>query len=215
MTRHAIARAAALACALFAASHAANATAYTYSDTLGLAAPVLYASPPETYYSFLFPSAPRFTLNVGDSISGTITFANDARLTVSGADLSYLDLRLIGSNGNDANSSTVVLTGVEGSLLPFNQSGDVTYGNSVFAAFVNPLTSSEVSFTGFTYSIDVVRGPDTVSPYDLGVFGDHVSVSSSAVPEPSAAFLFLSGLAALALLRRCTVPPRPTATATA
>jgi hypothetical protein len=179
----------------------AHGSTITYSTTINLNP--AYASPGQ-YLESVSGGTP-FNVKAGDTITGTITFAN-GELNMSG-NVSYLELAFLG-NAQTAFTSTTQLLGVTGSLggaNPYTATGAL--GNGVVGSVYHATAPSEnFSITGFNYTIDVsgvqanggtIQTTTPFTPYALEVSATGVSV----VPLPASAWLMLSALGGLGFFR--------------
>ena len=164
---------------------------YTYSSTLNLASSTVVPDGAYEFNSFSFPGGqPTYTLNDGDTISGTISFANNQRLRILDSDGSHFEYLMVrfspqGSSSSEVNT-TIELLGVTGLLNGSNPQPRSNSGNTVVAALFFGITPSEVSFSGFNYSITLRpgnTGNNIYQPSDLGIYAAANSVS--VIPEPS------------------------------
>jgi hypothetical protein len=193
----------------------AEAADYTFSDTLDISQSptVLSGNSNQLDNFYLSGSLPSFDLQPGDTISGTITFANNQALTLTGnpsATDYYLSLLFPTSATSPylTGSSTITLLGVTGSLTsPNPESQSTGPGNSVLSVEDGGIsTGSSFSFTGFTYELTLPIGSqavDDVTPSylqvgQIGSAANFLSVGSA--PEPSTWALMLCGLGVLAYI---------------
>jgi hypothetical protein len=180
----------------------ARGSTITYSTTINLNP----ADASSGQYLQSVSGATAFNVKAGDTITGTITFAN-GKLDLIG-NVNYLDFAFLG-NAATTYTSTTQLLGVTGSLggpNPFS-SGSL-FGNSVISNFYGATAPNEnFAITGIQYTINVssvqanggtVQTTTPFTPYALEVSATSVSV----VPLPASAWLMLSGLGILAWLPR-------------
>jgi hypothetical protein len=154
-------------------------------------------------------------VNVGDTIEGTITFANQGRVTVSDGDIFGADEWIRGNFGPDLGATafstgTFELLGTEGDfLLPGIQNSSATSGALGFGRVAN-FTNSSFSFSGVSFSMTYVDNhtPDDfpltthVTPGQLTIAFAPVAITEG-VPEPQSWALALVGfLGAGTALRR-------------
>jgi hypothetical protein len=189
----------------------AEAANYTFNETFDLSLVSVdnefYPSVSDLFFGETSP--PSFQLNVGDTLSGTISFANDQQLGVAVSnpvDPNYFNF-LIPMNDFTYGTiltytESVTLLGVQGNLVPANP--DVNEADSSSNGAINvgedPLTTSSVSFSGFDYSITLTSAPDDSSftPGNLVAVGDDVTASEA--PEPASWALILCGAGSFAYL---------------
>jgi hypothetical protein len=194
----------------------AHAAEYSFSDTLDLSqSPAVISGSSDQLDNFYFSgSLPSFDLETGDTISGTITFANNQLLTLTGnpsATDYYLSLLFptAASSTYLTGLSSVTLLGVTGSLTSPNPDAYETGpGNSILAAEDSGIsTASSFSFTGFSYSVTLTssQAVSDVSPsyVQLGQIGSNANfLTVSDAPEPSAWALMACGIGVLVGLCR-------------
>jgi hypothetical protein len=185
-------------------SNLSRATNYNYSTNIDIGSASSFV-----YYSQNLTSLPTFNLQTGDTLSGTIQFANGKALQyqnsdslhVAGLGLNFTSPTLASWQFHDS----VSFIGGSGNLIDGGDSS--TGGQGLWiGAFRGIGTPSYGSITGFSYIITV----DSISPNGVdygGSYGGSFSVDNygsgsfsvvSAVPEPSTYALF--GLGALALV---------------
>ena len=174
---------------------------YTYSTTLDLSKGsfILFYNkgvPTSQFNENLPQPGSRFTLNPGDSVSGAILFTNNESMVMTNStgttsDSDYVCIVFIQSSpSNNASCHfSIKLLGVSGQLNSPNPSTGMSgsvYPASLFQQAVMPqVTTSNVSFRGFTYSITngfylpLVLQPDNIS---LQAGGGDISVGTSTVP---------------------------------
>jgi len=184
---------------------------YNYSPTLDLTTGV--ANGPDATYWYVpghfDATAPSFTLQTGDTLTGTVSFANGLGIQVHNPTSSSFNetARLFLTSNDPANYSTNVLVTLldpQGQLTGPNPAQSSTGANGAYFldAGYYGLTPDTVSFYGFTYSIEMLSGSGTFTPQDLDVFSwsgnSNISVVSavSPVPEPATG---LAGIAAGAI----------------
>jgi hypothetical protein len=161
------------------------------------------------------PGGP-FSLNVGDTLQGAITFANNGRITVFNGTLPVDREWITGSfrpdDGTSAQSvGTFSFLGRQGDyLLPDTVASSNFVGAIGFGRTAN-YTNSSFSFAGISFSATYV---DDLEPQDVpftthvtpGLWGFpfEVATISESVPEPSTWAVLVLGFAALgqALRRR-------------
>lgn len=161
------------------------------------------------------PGGP-FSLNVGDTLQGTISFANNGRITVFDGtvpvDREWITASFRPDNGTSAQSiGTFSFLGTKGDyLLPDTIQSSGFVGAVGFGKIAN-YTNSSFSFTGVSFSLTYV---DDLEPQDVpftthvtpGLWGFPFEVATigESVPEPSTwAVLVLGfGAAGHALRRR-------------
>ena len=194
-----------------------RATDYIYNATVSLG---VANQPGLGFGETLFSSPPTFFLNIGDTISGTITFAEPVTITAAGSGDSSISVDLVGTvsgqNVNLQSTETCSLLGVN----PDYNDGEATDGSFGSTSITNltssstgetgmevgvfPSLHSPLTFTGMSYSftLDQVSGataPLSETPSNINI----VAVGSTVVvdaPEPSSTALTLGGVALLALL---------------
>lgn len=167
------------------------------------------------------PGGP-FSLNVGDTLQGTITFANNGRITVFNGtvpvDREWITGTFRPDDGTSAQSiGTFSFLGRQGDyLLPDTVVSSNVVGAIGFGKIAN-YTNSSFSFTGISFSATYV---DDLEPQDVpfttrvtpGTWGFpfEVATISESVPEPSTWGVLVLGFAFLgqALRRRRGVPAR-------
>ena len=172
----------------------ANATSYVYNDTIDLGN--LSSSSGFTWNL----SAPAFNLVHGDTISGTISFANNKSIQVNNVATKdfYLDLWLNPSTNSTTLSHTTLLS-YQGAEDP-NQTWGIgsTSGPEIGLYQLIP-ASSNFSFSGFSYTTTFdPNGLSSISTSGGAILKITTTGDISAVPEPSTYALF--GLGALAMV---------------
>jgi hypothetical protein len=191
----------------------AKATDYTFSATLDLSSPTIVASSSTLQLeNFYFQGTlPTFNLAVGDTISGTISFANSEVLTMTNPGGAFDSLSLLfvlpPVTNNTNSTGTLSFSGVTGSLTPAIIG---VGGNAAIGVEAAAITNSSVSFTGLTYQVTLQSIQDsfnngfTPSYLQAGVSGSGAGPSNiivGAVPEPSTWVLLLTGAGFLAFFR--------------
>ena len=190
----------------------ARAAVYTYSSTLDLSSGTVYPDGSYVYDQFLFPGGqPTYSVVDGDTITGTITFANNQRLKIldpNGSYSEYMSFRFFPQGSSSSVfTSSVHLLGVTGNLTGSNpQSVGPSFGNTVIGATFFGMTPDEVSFSGFDYSVTLGSGNtgnNVYHAYDVEIHAAANSVEVvSGVPEPSRTLLLFGGLCGVASRRR-------------
>ncbi len=141
-------------------------------------------------------SKPTFTLAVGDTLSGTITFTNGVSLNVLGG--IYTDLSFT-SNKNPSviGVGSVDLLGFSGNGLKSGSTDE--QGDGTLGIVLAEPANADYSFSGFQYSV-TISAEDYTASYQPASFSiDAVSVD--VVPEPDTSTMLIAGLGAF-LLRR-------------
>ena len=172
---------------------------YTYSTTvdLSIGSFILFYNkgvPTSQFNENLPQPGSGFTLNPGDSVSGAILFTNNESIVMTnsiGTTSDYVSIVFIQSSptNNAYCHFSIRLLGVSGQLDSPNPSTGISgsaYPASLFqGAVMRQVTTSNVSFRGFTYSITngfylpLVLKPDLMS---LQAGGGDISVGTSTVP---------------------------------
>jgi hypothetical protein len=177
-----------------------HATGYTYSDTIDLGS----VSNQQTWNWNL--NAPAFSFYIGDTLSGTITFANNESLQFNnlGGGSFHIFTKLfspVNVNMGDISLSTT-LDGLQGTINGSTRNISTQPGLTMEFADFGTTADGSISITGFHYTA-------TINSINGGVFNSQTggfltaqivtgSGSLSVVPEPSTYALF--GLGALALV---------------
>src|SRR6185436_7609831 len=117
---------------IVSASHV-NATAYSYSTTIDLATGVHSSVLGFDVFDVAISGASSFPLRNGDTISGTILFADNKAITLHGPDYSYAYLNMVSNIANVTTSEdmTIGLLGVTGSMRmsnPYNSTISSGFG---------------------------------------------------------------------------------------
>ena len=196
---------------LLAADRGEAVSTYDYSTVLDLSSYSVYGGLELTWY-FSIPQ-PTYTLKVGDTINGTITFANNQRIQITNPGGSFEDVYLQFGNVNTENQDTATTTsgllGVQGPLDISNPYNNIVLGAGIIAPMEDggPITLSSLSFSGFSYSItltSLTSGGGQYTPVDFSVYegsgADHISIIS--VPDKSSTFVLL-GIASTCLALFC------------
>lgn len=193
-------------CALAVLTAHAHAALYHFSATVDLSSPDIRPGGADQFDIYSFTGVqPSFTLNAGDVVSGTITFANGLSLQVvdpDGSHFDYLGFSMFPQGSSSSNYSyTTHLLGVTGQLNGSSTKGSSgLLGNTVIGANFFDLTSSSVAFTGFDYSITLNANSGNNAYQPVEVYVNH---AVTPVPEPgSVGVLFTFALGAVALLGR-------------
>lgn len=194
----AVGMAAGLACAATTAS----AAVFNYSAVIDLD-PSMIQSP--TLLHVPLPGGP-IPLSLGDTLQGTITFANNGRITVF--DNPGLGELITGSFAPDPGTTlesdgSFALLGVQGDyLLPPTITSSHVGGSLAFFRRTN-YTNSSFSFRGVSFSLTYVSTGDQlppftshVTPFSLDVLLAPSAISEGPVPEPATWALMLLGFAA-------------------
>jgi len=204
---------------------AAQATVFSYSTTLDLSTGVHSSQVGFDIFRVGISGAPSFALRNGDTINGTILFADNKAITLFGPDYSYAYLNLSSNipNVNTSEDTTVGLLGVSGSMVLPNPDHETIFsGFGAVGPIIGPtggptpgLTNSSITFTGMTYSLtltsDSTVGPSIVFPSftpayfevaDKEFRGGVDIVQAPQLPEPASIALFAVGMAGVAGLRR-------------
>lgn len=184
-----------------------KATNYSYSTNVDLGPFANVGS----YYQNL-NSVPAFNLQTGDTISGTIQFANGKALQYQNTDINQLAAFTLNFNSFDPVSSSlsnsVTLIGTSGNLV--ENAISLGIAGRVTEAYATIATSSSGSFTGFNYNITI----NSMSPNGVefgGTNGGAIVFFNNgygsfsvvnAVPEPSTYALFGLGALAVVIARR-------------
>ena len=185
---------------VFLLTQPAQATDYTFSQTLDLSQATVYDyDTRSTVYSQFSLPLTTFTLNVGDTISGTISFDSGQSITVDNLEgPSFILLNFLPGYSdfgpNDTSTSHITLTGVTGNLDAPNPSSYSESGDGLGATDSSNVATS-FSFTGLTYEItvaDLISSPENESPYDFQVYTGDGTVSVN-LPEPNSWALLLVG----------------------
>lgn len=194
----------AMALTLPCISTPAHAALYSFSATVDISSPTISPQGADQFDVYAFSGVqPAFTLSAGDTISGTITFANGLSLQVvdpNGSHFDYLGFAMYPQGSSSSNFSyTTHLLGVTGQLNGSSTKSNSGLGNSVIGANFFDLTSSSVSFTGFDYSIhlNANSGNNVYRPANVQVFH-----AATPVPEPVTALFGMATAAAAILSRR-------------
>jgi len=210
----------ALALAAACACSAASAATVNYSAVIDLDASMFDVN---GTLVVPLPGGP-IALNVGDILQGTITFANNGRITVFDGmvpiNRETMTATFSPDNGTSAQSiGTFGFLGREGdyqlpdTIQSFGFVGAVGFGRPA------NYTNSSFSFSGVTFSLTYV---DDLEPQDvpftshvtpnLWSFPFEVTTISEAVPEPSTWAMLVLGFGAIGQglrRRRALLPSRP------
>ena len=170
-----------------------------YSTTIDLSDPTSPGIGQSSFqYDFFNEVTPFFNLNPGDTISGTISFANNQSLliqdpTASNFENIIFSFFFFGNNNMPEDFSTTInLLGVDGQLNENTQNGTSTSSTILtIASDGSPggLTDSSLSFSGFSYSATLSSlGTNSIvlMPIRLIVntgIGD-ISITPTPAPEP-------------------------------
>jgi hypothetical protein len=193
---------------LIATANAQN--TYNYSGALNLSSGTFDNIPPgfeyynspayESFELFNLPGAGAgFTLNPGDTLAGTITFAGNQSIlwknqtAVDG----YFDLEFQNPLSGTIWESTLTLLGVNGTSGQSSPDVESLEGTLSAQYFATP--NSTVSFTGFSYSLtisDTATSSGPWTPYVFGIVAGPDDITIQAAPEPSS-LAFWAGTAAL------------------
>lgn len=210
-----------------ASTMAAHATLYTYSATIDLSTGTHTPISGFDVFDVAISGAPSFALVQGDTISGTIHFANHQAITVY-AGYSYAELVLLSNIANVSTSEdmTVSLLGVSGSMaLPNPDHETIFSGFGAVGPIIGPLsglTTSSLTFTGMQYSLTLTSGstlgantyfplftPNRFEVADHAFAGGVVigpAPTPPAVPEPATLALVGAGLLMASRARRRSQP---------
>jgi hypothetical protein len=160
------------------------------------------------------------TLEPGGMLDGTITFANEGRLTVfnnvsdNSTDREWV-LGLFRAAGPALTEVTWNFLGVEGDYKgPTVQTG--TCGNAICFGTPIDLTPTSFSFTGISFQARHISGSTMFDPEDLGIYRGAFAISENvaAVPEPGTWLTMIFGFGVLGgALRRRRIGTPPLATA--
>ena len=185
---------------------------YTYSATVDLSAQGVTL--PFSYWNT--GSAPTFDLQTGDTISGTISFANSQRLQLrdpTGTSVEGMEFvfgsRTIG--GSDPalfhwQSSMTLLNvqgqhGFPGASLQSGGSGG-SYAVSLAGEFADFVTTTQMSFSGFDYSAELTSDSGSFTPSYLRATSFSGEINVVSVPEPATAAFGMATVAVALLSRR-------------
>lgn len=178
---------------------------FTYSTTIDLSTGFIAGAGPQAEHRWLISGAPAITLQVGDTLSGTLSFLPGQRLGFSdplGTASEYIAFRLFSPNlAFYGFSSSLAFLDPQASLDTANPwyggGGGPSFSTQAYAV---GLTNGAVSFSGLDYSINITSGGGTFTPdyllaqFNVG-FGEIVV---SGVPEPASSGV-LAGLSLLAV----------------
>lgn len=182
---------------------------YTYNTTIDLNTPFHVSHSPGNSWHFwwLIRSAPTFTLQPGDTVQGTISFAENQALQFSGP-VDFANVALFFRDWtNEIQNRTLItssLNGVAGSLTSPNPRVASTQspGFNLTVGSANISTSNLVSFTSFSYSAQVLSGGGSYIPYYFEAHTPNdMPGAISVIPEPSVISLIGIGLIILARKR--------------
>ncbi|MDB5326118.1 MAG: hypothetical protein JWM57_1687 [Phycisphaerales bacterium] len=187
--------------AALSAAAVARATVYNYSPTVDLSQSTLdgVGTFGNVMVYSLPANPPTFSLHGTDSITGTVTFANNKAIQVTDPGhfgTGSIRLRFEPpSNAFTRYSSTVMLLGVSGSTAPDNPqtTGFATSAGGVLDAAFTGLTNNTASFTGFSYTITLNATPALVAFHPTGVRLDADNRYVTIVPEPAIGLAMLGG----------------------
>jgi hypothetical protein len=150
-------------------------------------------------------------LSVGDTLQGTISFANNGRITVFNGSIPTDREWIIGVFGPDLFTTaesvgTFSLLGVQGDYLLPDIIVSTGFGGAVGFSKVANFTNSSFSFSGVSFSLTYVDDPDDpqtfpftshVTPRSLDFPFERASISEGGgVPEPAVWALLLLGFGA-------------------
>ena len=185
-----------------------EAAIYTYNATIDISTPFNIDHPVGSWdYLWIISGAPTFTIQPGDTVQGTILFAgNEALQFVGPANNASIDLTWVDFSSTTPTHtlSTTTLNGVIGldTLLNPTSSGSFASGE-IGTGFANISTPTAVSFTGFSYSTEVVSGSGQYRPYYFSAYtANDVMGAISVIPEPSMIGVFGIGLIILSRKHR-------------
>lgn len=185
-----------------------EAAVYTFDTTIDVSAPTYIGHAPGVWeYTWQLSGAPTFTLQTGDTVQGTISFAGNEALQFLGpVTAATIDLYLVDppNTGQLSSDFTTTLNGVAGNPTWQNTfSGGSSGGAALLVAGIGYITTSTTeSFTGFSYSTTMTSGSGNYTPDSIhAVSPNDVPGAISAVPEPSLASLIGTGLIILSLKR--------------
>jgi len=204
-----------LAFLFFASATLSLGTTFTYNDTITLDPSQITTSPGRQDYTQFITGATQFSVVSGDTITGTITFANGP-IEFSGAGIGYQDISLffpaIGSSPTFSNSGYITFEGLTGTLTVTNPTPSRNSSGPALAVSESSSGVYDFSFTAIDYSLSVTSvssAPTTVSFYQISVTAPNVSFGTAAAPEPSSLILIALGAAGIAIFAK----RRPTPTA--
>jgi hypothetical protein len=189
----------------------AEATDYNYSGTIDATSGVFESG--ELVYDL---PAPSLNLALGDTVSGTFTFANNQEVSVSGNTLNSSDVVQLGINASNTDavttSGTFTLLGVQGSLTSANPAAAGSAGSGIASGFYQYYPEdSNFSFSGFAYSLSITSETSTYTTGGASFIVSAPAVSFGEAPEPTIWALLLGGLGLLALRQVRTRQRRITA----
>jgi len=201
MKKHKIHLAVALFFLLLSTFHL-EATVYTYNTTIDIRSPWYISHPAGQWnYMWTISGTPTFTLQAGDTVQGTVSFASNEALQflgpVSTASIVF-SLRDWTNTIPNSTHCTTSLQGVTGSLTWPNPTvaSSSGPGYSLDVGFAQISTPTAVSFTGFSYSATVLSGSGHYTPYFFTANTPYdVEGAISVVPEP-----YLAGLIGIGLI---------------
>jgi len=187
------------ACALLGLSAPGQAVVYTRNIVIDLGTTLA-----TNYSQSTIQADPVTNLLTGDTITGQISFANNARVTLNDVGsneyvILYWTPSVIGPTF--ASTSVASLTGVQGDYVGQSPQTVMSAG-CCLATYVGlgNLTNSSFSFTGLQYSLTLTQGSGS---FDANQFTTTAG-SIAAVPEPASWATMVAGfgVAGMALRRR-------------
>ena len=181
-----------------------QALTYTYSETVDAASASILRGSSGDSLNLALPSA-TIPVQVGDTVTGTISFENNQAVLLSGntatsSDIINLEFAATPASSGSSyviNNYTIQLNGIDGQLSASNPFTSLSSGGAVAASWFQFYPNeTDFSFTSLSYSITLTTAANlsALKPIELSVEAPTVAV----VPEPSTWASLLCGVSLLA-----------------